>query len=384
MPRLTRLPSIPFGWYYVALHSVANRTIVTNRTELAKVLELLRRALRGRGARLHAGYVAEREIHLVLQAGEGPLSAITGSFQHDYARHFNRGHDGRGSLFRPHHHVLLFQHQRWLVPLVHFVHWLPRAEVRGDHAAALYWSSDAAYSESGKHHWVTTNVVLRMLSRGAPDRRSREEAYRRVFDRAPQPDHLALFRHGSPEDPRLLGDAQFIADVGRGTGRRPPDRGRRTLNPDTDIQTVMMRIVERFQALCDQRLSRRQAAAWRRLLTYENVRSKSRRRPLPMLRALTVSYLVEHRLASQVQAARFFGCAPRSLSARRRRYYQVFFREAFGATPEALLAHDDSPYDDHGYENHPAPPHAQKFLGSGCDRPQSEAPGNEKQKKAWL
>src|ERR1700730_12853956 len=69
MPRLARLSPIPFGWYYVALHSVTNRRIVTSHAELATLLELLRVTLREKGARLHAGYVAAREAHLALPVG---------------------------------------------------------------------------------------------------------------------------------------------------------------------------------------------------------------------------------------------------------------------------------------------------------------------------
>lgn len=118
MPRLARLPLIPFGWYYVALRSVPNRRIVTSPTDLSTALKLLRATLRENGARLHAGYLAEREVHLALQVGEVPLSAITGGFQHEYARLFNRIHNEHRSLFRLHHHVLLIQQERWLVPLV--------------------------------------------------------------------------------------------------------------------------------------------------------------------------------------------------------------------------------------------------------------------------
>jgi hypothetical protein len=98
-----------------------------------------------------------------------------------------------------------------------------------------------------------------------------------------------------------------------------------------------MRVIERFNALCDERLSRRRAAAWRRHVTYENVRSKSRKRPLPMVRALSVSYLVDHRVATPAQAARFFGCGRGSVSARRRRFHKGRFREWFGAMPDILF-----------------------------------------------
>jgi hypothetical protein len=337
MPRLARLPSVPFGWYYVALHSVTNRRIVTSSAELKSVLKLLRVTLRQRGARLHAGYIAEREAHLALQAGEGRLSEITGSFQHEYARLFNRIHHEHGSLFRLHYHVLLFQHQQWLVPLAHFIHWIRRLEAPHDYQSGLWWSSDSIYRGSKKQDWVTTNVVLRMLTRGAYSRQIQEEEYRKLFDQSPPPNYARLFRHGSASDPRLLGDAEFIADVSRKTGRRSLDQTRGTRDLAGDIPGVVMQVIEQFNALCEQRFLRVKAAAWTRIVQYENLRSRSRKRPLPMVRALSVSYLIEHKIATPTQAARFLGCGPRPVSAQRRRFYEARFREYFGASPEILF-----------------------------------------------
>ncbi len=301
-------------------------------------VKLLRDTLRENGARLHAGYLSEREVHLALQAGEGPLSAITGSFQHECARLLNRTHHEHGSLFRPHYHVLLFQHQRWLVPLARFIHWIRRLEAREDCQGGLWWSSDAVYRGSRKQHWVTTNVVLRMLTRGAYNRDVQGEAYRELCDRAPAPGHARLFRHGSAEDPRILGDAQFIKEAWRSTGRRSPHRGRRARHLEEDISGVVMQVIEQFVALCDKRLPPRQAAAWDGILTYENVRSRSRKRPLPMVRALSVSYLIGHEIATPAQAARFFGCGPRPVSAHRRRFYEALFRKCFSAKSEILFS----------------------------------------------
>jgi putative transposase len=336
MPRLARLPSIPFGYYYVALHSVTGRKMITNQSELTVALQLMRETLRKRGARLHGGYVAEREAHLALQVGEVPLSVITGVFQHEYARFFNRSHHEQGSLFRLHCHVLLIEPQRWLVPLVHFIHWLPRLQVAEHYPSSPWWSSDAAYRGTARLSWVTTNVVLRMLRRGAYNRQAQEQAYRRLFDRAPESGHAHSFKHGSTQDARILGGAQFITDMWRLTGRRPHGTRHRA-DLQRDIPAVVTQIIERFDALCQARLPQRQSAAWRRLATLDNVRSKSRKRPLPMVRALSASYLIEQGIATATRAARFFGCAPRSVSARRRRFYAVVFRERFGASPEILF-----------------------------------------------
>jgi hypothetical protein len=337
MPRLARLPSIPFGWYYVALHSVTNRRIVTSRAELGSMLKLLRVTLHKREARLHAGYIAEHEVHLALQAGEGRLSEITGSFQHEYARLFNRTHHEHGSLFRLHHHELLIQHQKYLVSLAHYIHWIRCLDAPDDNPGGLWWSSDAIYRGSKKQDWVTTNVVLRMLTRGAYSREVQEEAYRKLFEQPPPPSYARSFKHGSVRDPRLLGDNEFIDDISRKTGRRSLDRTRRARDSEGDIPGVVTQVIEQFNALCGQRLFRVQAAAWRDIVQYENLRSRSRKRPLPMVRALSVSYLIEHKIATPTQAARFFGCGPRSVSAQRRRFYEARFREIFSAGPEVLF-----------------------------------------------
>jgi hypothetical protein len=336
MPRLTRMPSIPFGWYYVALHSVTGRRMVTSRAELETVLKLLRVTLWRGGAHLHAGFIGEREAHLVLQVGEKPLSAITGTFKHGYARFFNRTHDEHGSLFRLHHRVLLFQHERWLVPLVHHIHWLRRIEAAEDHEAGFWWSSDAVYRGSRKQGWIATNAVLRMVTGRAYGRESQEKSYRELFDQRPEPRHGQLFRRGSAEDSRLLGDAEFIADMWRRTGGRSRGGTGHMRRLKVDVPGVVMQVIEQFNALCEERLPD-QAAAWRALVTYENVRSRSRRRPLPMIRGLSAAYLIEHDLATAAQAARFFGGSPTSVSARRRRFYQVRFREWFGAKPDILF-----------------------------------------------
>jgi hypothetical protein len=336
MPRLARLPFIPFGWYYVGLRSLADRRIVASYADLVMALRLLRSTLRKKGAVLHAGYVAECEAHLALRVGEVPLSAITGGFQHEYARMSNRVYGARGSLFRLHYHALLIDHRQWLVPLVHHIHWIRRLESPDERPGGFWWSSDAVYRGVAKEDWVTTNVVLRMLSRGAYNREAQEEAYRKLFDRPPEPSHAGLFRRGSAQDPRILADSEFIEDVWRRTGRTA--RARRMRHRDDDIRGVVAQVIDRFNALSDARLPRHQASSWRRVVTYENVLSKSRKRPLPMVRALSMSYLIEHKIARPTQVAHFFGRGPRPVSARRRSFYAALFREYFDAKPELLFA----------------------------------------------
>ena len=338
MPRPKRLPPIPFGWYYVALRSVAQRRLITSDGDLAMLLSLLRATLRRQGARLHAGYVAEREVHLVLQIGEEPLNSITRHLQHEYARMFNRAHHERGSLFRLHHPVFLFEHPRWLVRLVHHLHWMPRRDAASDEPSALWWSSDTVYRGIEKRDWVTTNVVLRMLASGAYDRRRQEQAYRALFDRPPDTSESFPFRQARKMDARILGDAEFVAAVSKGSFRRGASREGQGDDLEAAMSDAVGQLIERFLALCDARLPARRAAAWRRLVTSGNVRSGSRKRPLPMVRALSASQLIEREIATAGQAARFLRCGAAPVSARRRSFYAKMFRELFGADPGVLLS----------------------------------------------
>jgi hypothetical protein len=337
MPRLARLGPVPFGWYYVAMRSAIGRRILENRDDLAAIHRVLRRTFREKHARLHAGYVWGQEAHFVLQVGETPLSTITGRFQHEYARIFNASHGEHGSLFRLHYRSLLFQHQHWLVPLIHFVHWLRCVEGRDSDADGSWWSTDAVYRGKVTEDWVTTNAMLRMLTRGAYKRSLQQEAYRALMENPPDPSHVRLFRRGSVEDPRMVGDREFIAETWRTTGTQATARQRKSRSREEDIRRTLLQIIRRFNALCVSRPPKH-ASAWTQVQTIEDLRSRSRKRPLPMLRALCVSYLAARRIATVAQSARYLGHAARSLSAQRRHQYKNIFRKLFGAEFDVLLS----------------------------------------------
>jgi hypothetical protein len=299
------------------------------------VTGVLLQTLRTHGARLHAAYISQHEVHLALQIGEQPLNTVIGRFQHAYARWFNRAHQEHGPLFKMHHRELLFQHQTWLVRVVHYIHWFRRLRSLNDDGDGLWWSSDAAYRADKRLDGLTTNVVLNMLARGAR-RDVQIEAYRRVFDEPPVPEHMRLIESGSPEDPRILGDTEFVRNVWRLSGHVPTRTRRGRLAPQ-DIEAEVERVVAKFRDLCGQGVSGARFEVWRNLVTVDGIRSPSRERPLPMVRALCVSSLVAGRIASPSQAAAFFGGGRRALSAARRRFYEQRFAEAFGVSAETLF-----------------------------------------------
>ena len=349
MPRLPRLPSIAFGWYYVALHAENGRTLVRSGADLNVIGEVLRETVRQKGAHLHAGSVMPGEVHLAIQNGEGPVSAFTRSFCRKYARRFNRTHHESGELFRTHPHVLLIQHQVWLVPLAHVIHWIPRLRSFKSVPPDCWCSSDSAYRTRERRGGLTTHVVLHIVSGGARRRNLQDEAYRRRFDKPPDPEHLRLFAQGSAEDPRMLGDLEFRTEIWRATRQPAPRRRNHAPLVNDNIRRAVIDVMERFAIICDESLSEQRASAWKRVVTVELLCSPSRKRPLPMIRAVSASYVIQHHIATRAQTARFFGCRPETLSARRRRHQAFLFGELFPHrdlvdAPRACME-DSGPYE---------------------------------------
>jgi REP element-mobilizing transposase RayT len=336
MPRPVRLPPIPFGYYYIALRARNGRNLVTNAADLGIFLELLGVTIQKNGAHLHAGCVMRNEVHLAIQSGGAAVSTITRSLCHEYARRFNRMHQESGALFRSRAHVLLIQHGLWLVPLAHLIHWIPRLRPLQSGADECSWSTDAVYRGRARRKWLTTHVVLHIVSDGARRREMQEHAYTERFDSAPNPEHEGFFAHGSPQDPRMLGDEQFIEGIWESNHLQPPRR-KRVASHNNGVRDAVIEVVQRFGAMCDEALPPRQARAWKRIVTMEQLRSHSRKRPLPMIRAVSASYVIKRKIATRAQAASFFGCRPETLSAHRRRHYAQLFREWFGATRGMLL-----------------------------------------------
>jgi hypothetical protein len=233
--------------------------------------------------------------------------------------------------------VLLIQHRLWLVSLVHLIHWIPRLQQLQLGAGEKYWSSDALYRGRARREGLVTHVVLHILSHGARRRDVQEAAYRKHFDGPPDAEHIRLFSNGSPEDPRMLGDAEFLADIWLTTRQTSP-RQNRGVPIISDVRQAVVDVVEKFSAMCDLALPRGQARAWKRVVTLEQVCSHSRKRPLPMIRALIASYVIACHIANRAQAAQFFGCGPETLSVDRRRHAEVLFRESFGITSDALFS----------------------------------------------
>jgi hypothetical protein len=333
MPRPLRLSPIPFGWYYYQRTATHGREIIRDRADLELFRRLLGATLRQAGADLHFVHVDRDVAHLAVRSGEPSLVKALGSFFRVFAQRMNCSRSESGALFKPHAHVLLFKHDKWLLPLGRYIHWIPRLR-----KTDFYWNSEVAYQHRLRTAGLNTSVAFRVASRGSRDERAQDEAYRAFFERSPNAAEVRLIEYGSPEDSRILGDSGFVIETLKRIGMPLPSRPMRSPDPERDIRRITEYAIQRFHALCMTHLSRERACLWVRLATLENACSRSRKQPLPMLRGLIAEHVLSNRVATLEETERFFGCRSGSLSAgiRRRQILraQMLFNGHHHAAPQ--------------------------------------------------
>jgi hypothetical protein len=337
MSRERMLPTVAFGWYYFSRSAANDRRIITNSFERDTFRDLLNVTLAVHGMHLHFVYVDKDEMHLGVRASGESLTKALGSFCEKFAHRINRSRGEAGSVFRPHARVLIVQPGRWFVLLGRFIHWVPRLRQSDFQISGPQFNSDLYYRNHKRTCGLETSVILRMISRGSRNHRVQDAAYRVIFDQPPSIKEIELFRRGSPADPRVVGDKDFIVRAFRELGVPPHPRARGRSGDPEEIPAVISEMIGRFHVLCSEQLPQATAQRWIRVSTLENICSKSRHPPLPMLRALAASQLIFGGRFRLDQLESFFHCRPRTLSAGRRRAYQRKFEVLFKLQYEVVF-----------------------------------------------
>ena len=273
MSRRSRL-HVPGGVYYVVQRSNANQPIFTDAADYAIFERLLATMLARCRARVHAFCWEVDAIHLALQVTDMPVGRLMQRLSSQYARRVHRRQGNGGHLFQQRYHSLLIDPDAYLLKLIRFLHLIPvrSGTVRDPTDYAL--SSQRAYLGMTQIPWLTTSVALRMLAQRPEQSRY---AYRRLMFEAPALDEGAHFERGCDDDPRVLGDRQFMADIPRHMRVY-----RSSYSLDQVIDTVSCTLgVERSEVL-----------------------SRSRQRRLSLARALITWYATERGVATLAEVAR--------------------------------------------------------------------------------
>ncbi len=218
MARRPRL-HVPGGVYHVMLRGNGGQDIFFAKADRRRFLELLAEGVARFGHWVHGFCLMTNHLHLVVQAGEAPLSRAMQNLAFRYTRFLNARRRRIGHLFQGRYKALLVEAEPYLLELVRYVHLNPlRAGLVKD-PADWPWSGHRAYLGREAPSWLTTDRVLGML---AGRRRDARAAYRTFVAAGLGEGHRPEFHEGLAA-PGVLGDDDFAERVlTRAEERRRP------------------------------------------------------------------------------------------------------------------------------------------------------------------
>jgi len=212
---------------------------------------LLQEGIARYGYRVHAFCCMSNHIHFVIQIGKVPLSKVMQNIAFRYTRWINRRAGRMGHLFQGRYKALLVDADSYLLELTRYIHLNPvRAGMVRD-PAEYRWSSHRAYLGTETIPWLTTDWVLSQFGMQLSVSR---RGYKEFVSEGVGEGHREDFYQGR-EDPRVLGDDQFVEDV---LGRSAEKSASRP-SLDKLVKTVCEAYGVTDRQLCD--LSRNRKAA---------------------------------------------------------------------------------------------------------------------------
>jgi putative transposase len=140
--------------YYVILRGNAGGPIFFDDADRRTLKAITARSVSRHGVRVHAFAWTEKEAHLLIQIAHKPLSTIMQGIASQHARTVNRRHRRTGFLFRHAHRAVRIDPHLHLPAILFHMH----------HVADRDWSSHRAYSGEDHEPWITTGLLMKILS----------------------------------------------------------------------------------------------------------------------------------------------------------------------------------------------------------------------------
>ena len=168
MPRPPRL-HVPGGLYHVVLRGNHQQAIFDRDADYRIFEDIVARALRRDGARLHAYCWMTNHVHLAAQVGDVRLGRLIQTIASSYARRKQQQIPTTGHLFERRYRAILVDNDAYWLTLVRYIHRNPvEAGIVAD-PADYRWSSHWGYLGRACPAWLTTAPTLAMFGCGAAD-----------------------------------------------------------------------------------------------------------------------------------------------------------------------------------------------------------------------
>ncbi|MBM9535607.1 transposase [Desulfobulbus alkaliphilus] len=195
------------GFYHIILRGNGGQDIFLADADRCRLLLLLQEGTCRFDYRVHAFCLMTNHLHLVLQAGNMPLSRGLQNLSFRYTRWVNQREKRTGHLFQGRYKAVLVDGESYLLELVRYIHLNPLRAGMVRSPDQYPWTSHLAYLGLDNLPWLTTDELLGQFGRQAGKARKAyarflqdglDEAYRKEF-------------HCGGTDPRILGSDDFAA-----------------------------------------------------------------------------------------------------------------------------------------------------------------------------
>lgn len=277
---------VPHGTYYVVQKGTSLRPIFSSAEDYAVLESVLASRIHRYGVQIHAFCWTPDSIHLALTAGQAPLSRFMQRLTADYSLNINKRSNASVHFFCRRYTAILLNPAAYLVRLIRYIHHVPtRAGLtRSVHDYTL--NSHRAYAGAQHVDWLTIAHDVRSADHPS-------QAYLELMAQAPPDEDIHLFEHGSQIDSRVIGDAQFLAELKLSVSKHRP-----TISLNQIIDAVARTLgIDRAQ-----------------------IHSRSRKRELSLARALIAWHATECGVASLSTVARELNRQPSTLCIAMDRY----------------------------------------------------------------
>jgi len=303
MPRRARI-HVPGGTYYVVRRTGSSVPLFLDADEYALLDHLLATALIRAHARLHGYCWMPDAMHFVLTIDRSPLGAFMSELTCRYSYQVCRRRCEPGSLFRGRYRATLVEPETYLLPLIHYLHYLPVLGGLVRRPEDYAYDSHRTYLGCSRTPWLYTGKVIQLLG----SRNEAKTAYRKLLADRPPEQLNRLFEQGHGETPGILGSPEFMAGLPRGV------RTTRSMLSLTEVAAHVCRLHD---------------------VAYSQLVSRCGRRELVLARARIAWYARERGIASLSESARYLrhsasGLA-RVVAAYQNRRPELFRLEAFAS-----------------------------------------------------
>ncbi len=211
---------VPSVIYHVMLRCNGGQDIFFGGDERREIYRLLGEGTARFEYRVHAYCLMSNHLHLAVEVGRMPLSRGIQNLSFRYTRWVNRRKNRVGHLFQGRYKALLVDRDAYLLELVRYIHLNPVRAGLVEEPLDYPWSGHRAYLGKEQVPWLSTDWVLSQFD----DRLGIARRRYRAFVRGGTQEGYREEFHSGGEDPRILGDDDFLASVVKEDSQptRPP------------------------------------------------------------------------------------------------------------------------------------------------------------------